>query len=75
MSKIQITLVDKQREEVAKLSIDQEVIADAACVVYGGTHYIYSGNSGRFFTGVVFMQVNPPVKLTKANTMKKESAK
>lgn len=34
MAKIEITLVDKQRKEVAKLKVDSGKIYEAACLVY-----------------------------------------
>lgn len=60
---IDIILLGRQNEEVAKLQVEPELIAEAACVIYRNRYFIYSGMEGRFFSTVKFTEVKPPVRL------------
>lgn len=62
---ITVVLLDRQNAEVAKLQIQPERIADAACVIWNGRHFIYGGMEGRFFSNVKFVECNPPVDISK----------
>lgn len=61
---IEIVLLDEQRQEVAKLKVDPDRIAEAACIVYKGRYFIYNGMEGRFFGTVKFGEVKPPVDIS-----------
>jgi hypothetical protein len=65
MIMIKVTLQDKEGKEVTQLSVESDEIVEAACIVYDGKYYLYAGQTGRFFSGIIFKEINPPIHLQK----------
>lgn len=46
---------------VAEVEVNIDTIKEAAVIVYKGDYYIYQSMTGRWYQGIQFAKVNPPV--------------
>jgi hypothetical protein len=62
--KFEIQLLNKQNLVIANLNVESEVIVGAAIIVHDSRYFVYQeSNDGRFFEGIRFAEVNPPVEV------------
>lgn len=62
MSKIKITLVEKDKSEVV-IEVNQETVAEASVLCWQGKFFMYSGMQAELAYRPKFLQVNAPVYL------------
>lgn len=46
---------------VAEVEVNTDTFKEAAVIIYKGDYYIYQSMTGRWYQGIQFAKVNPPV--------------